>query len=109
MYSLDSEFGVPWAQNSCGFDSYIGGGLWHIFRHSSESIRECIRDQIPTVADIFDKMMNQTINNLQAKDEFIELFKGSLCLSGSFESTDATVDSLSDKIKAPVLYVLWHY
>ena len=45
--------------------------------------------------------MNQTINNLQAKDEFIELFKGSLCLFGSFESTDATVDSLSDKIKAP--------
>ena len=106
LYSLQSEFGVPWANNSCAFDSFIGGGLWAIFRHSSETVRDCFRDQLPAIAGVFDKLINQTINNLEAKDELTKLFEGSQAICGTFVSTDAAYQDLTAMARTPSLFAL---
>jgi len=85
LYPVECEFGLPWANMSCGFDSVVGGGLWFIFRHASENAKNHFRDQIPEVASI--KIMLGEFTNLQAKDESIcksfrifKCFIGSICV-----------------------------
>lgn len=89
----ECEFGFPWASNSCGFDSVLSG-LWFIFRHASENFRSQFRLQLHPIASIFDMMLNNEINNLEAKDKLIELYWNSTALSGNFESADKTFELL---------------
>lgn len=67
-------------------------GLYLIFRHSSENFRSQFRFQLHPIASIFDMMLNNEINNLEAKDKLIELYWNSTALSGNFESADKTFE-----------------
>ena len=94
-YSNDVEYGFPWANNSCGFDSVMSA-LWFLFRHS-EVVRIHFHIQMPRIAMVFTEMID-SITNLEAKDQLIAMFGKCTPLSGNFVSTDSTNAALEQFI-----------
>ena len=69
LFSSGFEYGFPYDNNSCAVDSFLTF-FWSQYRHSA-IFKAHFDIQYPLVADVFDKMMLNKINNLEAKDEII--------------------------------------
>ena len=77
-YSDDSDKQIhfPWANNSCALDSTLTG-LWIIYlRLQSNIVRLALfESEYPKIAEVYSKLYHGKIHNIEAKNQFIKIFK----------------------------------